>query len=101
MSIGRKSTLWTWLTLALVLLPILYVFSFGPACWLSTRELIDPNSVASLYQPVLMSAMRGPLWLRRSALSFAAWGSDPRSRVYFSLSKVDGGYDVGFGFQSR
>jgi len=73
---------WMWLTLRFVnrrerwakralsviaTLPILYVASFGPACWLTSRtvvlrddEVYEATAVSAAYQPLLRLAFRGP-----------------------------------------
>ncbi|HTI49730.1 MAG TPA: hypothetical protein VL475_02220 [Planctomycetaceae bacterium] len=42
METGRKKPGWMfWLTVTLIALPVLYVASFGPACWLLARSQDD------------------------------------------------------------
>jgi hypothetical protein len=57
---------WTKLTLtAMVGVPVLYVTSFGPACWISSHTLdrgdhIGAQTLNMLYQPILSLAWSGP-----------------------------------------
>ena len=37
MSDDRKKPLWPWIVALLIGLPVLYVASFGPACWITSR----------------------------------------------------------------
>lgn len=49
---------WAKWTLGLVIgLPVLYVASFGPACWLTDWGLITGNSAGSIYRPLLAIAV--------------------------------------------
>jgi len=44
-----------WATVGLVAIPVLYVLSAGPACWLATRDL-EPEWLGEtdrFYQPIL------------------------------------------------
>jgi hypothetical protein len=44
---------WAKWTLAAVLgVPLLYVTSFGPACWLSDWETLSESDVCDLYRPI-------------------------------------------------
>ena len=41
-------------------LPVLYVASFGPACWISSRTNIGASAVSVIYQPILRLPAAGP-----------------------------------------
>lgn len=65
---------WAKCTLAATLaLPVLYVTSFGPACWLTNRGFIDSTISGRLYRPILRLAVqrhkRLSAILRRYALA--------------------------------
>jgi hypothetical protein len=34
----KKSGAWPWIVALLIVLPVLYVLSFGPACWLASKS---------------------------------------------------------------
>lgn len=53
MSEERKRTVWPWIVALLVGLPVLYVASFGPACWLVGQKIIEPERVATYFSPVI------------------------------------------------
>ena len=57
----RKKPGWPfWATVVvLVVLPILYVLSFGPVCWLAEREIIPISSVEAC-RPLAKIAARCP-----------------------------------------
>ena len=48
-----------WATVVVVAVPVLYVASFGPACWLVNREQVDCLVAARIYRPILRVAMAG------------------------------------------
>jgi hypothetical protein len=59
MSENRKKPLWPWIMALLIGLPVLYLASFGPACWLRARyedkgTWDGPWAIADvIYRPVL------------------------------------------------
>ena len=46
--------------LALVLPPILYIMSFGPACWITSHTGRGANVVSIVYQPLFSTWWNGP-----------------------------------------
>lgn len=61
----RHRPLWTLLAAALILMPVLYVASFGPWFWLYAGPLRDRpehpiHSLRSFYSPLIWGAKRGP-----------------------------------------
>jgi hypothetical protein len=87
MSDDRKKPLWPWIVALLVGLPVLYVASFGPACWLADRIFMTPNSVRLAYMPVVRLAARFPPQLRIAPQRYGDWGSPhatkPRTMAWF------------------
>jgi hypothetical protein len=61
----RKKTLWPWIVAMLIAVPVLYVASFGPACWITSRQ-DDPHDV--------FNALYFPLCKWSLALGEPAWG---------------------------
>jgi hypothetical protein len=49
----KKTGVWPWIVVLLIGLPVLYVASFGPACWLTSREF--PGDIEAP-QPIWMNA---------------------------------------------
>lgn len=79
---------------AVVLLPMIYVASFGPAVWLMDRSrLIGAPFVAGVYQPVIWTAFDGPESARRLIRWYALWGISPSTR-YAEVPVVVGGSQV-------
>lgn len=70
----RPRPLRTVLIAALIGLPVLYVASFGPACWLVDRDLAPVRPLAIAYYPILRYCVADSLpspyftyWLDRYA----------------------------------
>jgi hypothetical protein len=60
--VNRRERWAKWTLAALAGLPVLYVTSFGPACWLTSRPLGDgsvPPSVMRIYAPMARLAQSG------------------------------------------
>jgi hypothetical protein len=70
---NRKKSGWAfWLTVGLILLPMLYVASFGPACAAVARRHLPARRVAWLFRPLLAVAHReNPAQVSRPSLH--AW----------------------------
>ena len=65
----RKAAAWTWIVGTLLGVPLLYLLSFGPACWWVSRigrsgEFRAHPTVSTIYQPILSA-----WWNNRGALS--------------------------------
>ena len=72
---AHRKHVWPWIAVLLIGLPILYVGSFGPACWLTAASRgmdplrsIPPSPGMIAYWPLGRMASNGPLavmtWLR-------------------------------------
>lgn len=79
-----------------MLLPVLYVVSFGPACWLCTRDAFSVHVITRAYQPILQLAMRGPESLRRFTMGYASLGASRDCRIGIGLTRVYSDYEATF-----
>lgn len=52
MTSGKKPGLAFWATMVVVGLPVLYVLSMGPACWISSRKWFGATAVSAVYHPL-------------------------------------------------
>jgi hypothetical protein len=52
MSDRKKTGVWLWIAPLLIGLPILYVASFGPACWAVSRIDQFDRELPIIYQPI-------------------------------------------------
>ena len=59
--IDERKPLWPWIATLLIGLPVLYLASFGPACWLNERGVLGAAAVSAIYSPVLATAENGRL----------------------------------------
>jgi hypothetical protein len=91
MSEERKPIVWPWIAGA-VLLPVLYVASFGPACWLASSQAWMPRkAVATCYQPLIRSCANGPnllseavnWWTHRFSATEWQWGIDTAGNYHW------------------
>ena len=60
MTDDRKKPLWPWTVALLIGLPVLYVATFGPACWLTHRGVVTGRISRWLFAPVECTMIRGP-----------------------------------------
>jgi hypothetical protein len=78
MSDEPNKPLWSWIAVVLIGIMVLYVASFGPACWISSRTNIGAPVVDVAYHPLLLVWLHCP---RPVGKSFV-W--------YSSLAAADG-----------
>jgi hypothetical protein len=67
MSDDRTTPLWPCILALLIGLPVLYVASFGPSCWMMSRiDSVEPveDSLCYFYGPLFDFATDGPTWLQ-------------------------------------
>jgi hypothetical protein len=64
MSEERKKATWPWIVALLIGPLVLYVLTFGPACWLCKCEVIGVRAVWLAYRPVVWTARHGPQPIR-------------------------------------
>jgi hypothetical protein len=60
MSDDRKKPLWPWIVAVLIGPPLIYVASFGPACWFSASDPAIVPQVARFYWPLTRAAWAYP-----------------------------------------
>lgn len=66
---------WAKWTLAGVLgVPMLYVASFGPACWISSRVQPSGKIVSAFYAPIIPVMWQGPLSVQFVLIHYALCG---------------------------
>src|SRR5262245_48081878 len=52
MSDDRKKSVWPWIVALLIGLPVLYVASFGPACWITSHANVGAPPIPAVYRPL-------------------------------------------------
>src|SRR5512144_358113 len=81
--INRRERWAKWTVVAVVGLPVLYILSFGPACWWftipsgqsgnfpGTNDPLPPVQVHQTYWPIGWLALKSPAWIERSLAWYA------------------------------
>jgi hypothetical protein len=85
---NRRERWAKWTLAAIVGLPVLYVLSFGPACWKSERTGVGASALSAAYQPMLHECMN-----RSDAGSALHWYARVGTRggnVGISRNQADG-----------
>jgi hypothetical protein len=59
----KKPGLAFWATVVVVGLPLLYVLSFGPACWITSRCSLPGDWLFVVYAPMIWPLNNGPTFL--------------------------------------
>jgi len=59
-----------WITVALTAV-LVYVASFGPACWIVSHAGLSEKLVNGPYWPILWIDCNGPRWLRMKIMAYA------------------------------
>jgi hypothetical protein len=55
--INRRERWAKWTLTAAISLPLMYVASFGPACWLSDRDVLPRDATYSIYRPLVILSL--------------------------------------------
>src|SRR5258708_3223754 len=73
-----------------IALPVLYVLSVGPACWISSRLQPSGTVVSTIYVPIIWVVMRGrPYWVQVAFVRYVGLGAprghsiDPNAGIEF------------------
>jgi hypothetical protein len=77
MTSDRKQPIWPWIAALLIGLPVLYVASFGPACWWRAMTLPDNQSTTvapRVYWPIGWLAANSPPYSRDGIFWYATRG---------------------------
>jgi hypothetical protein len=51
-----------WMAVAVAVLPVLYVASFGPACWAVGRGILSAEHAVIVFRPIVVATFKGPAW---------------------------------------
>ena len=82
--VNRRERWAKWTLAGVVGVPVLYVASFGPACWFASRDQIEMRFVAGAYRPLIYAATLDP------TLALATWADcgTPDGAMIFDLLLV-------------
>jgi hypothetical protein len=65
-----------WASVVLICLPLLYVLSFGPACWITSRTETGASAIGTAYWPI-MPTRKGSIWHKNAIALYSGLGSKP------------------------
>ena len=82
-----RRPVWPWITTSLLGLPVLYILSFGPACWISERLGKGTGQVSAVYRPVIWLGNRLPLGTELMS-QYARLGAGPDRTPDFSDNQL-------------
>lgn len=87
--LARKRTGWKWFLITLFVVPIIYILSFGPACWWFSTTA-PASLVASIKAPQRVSSLYWPIGYvtSRSAQSTGGGGLIFRAVVWYATLRV-------------
>src|SRR5262249_59566050 len=74
----ERSPLWPWIVALLIGLPVLYVASFGPACWLTDQEIVPAAVTHKVFGPLAWTAARCPDPIRYTLVDYCEIGKPER-----------------------
>jgi hypothetical protein len=86
---SRSRPLWPLLTATLIGLPVLYVLSFGPACWIRSRlsgVWAERTFGAVYYRPIGLAIVNGPPFVAKPMRWYCELGMDPGAMLVFCVS---------------
>ena len=71
----KKSGLWPCVVALLIGLPVLYVVSFGPTCWITSHYFLERERVNSTYWPLAKASLAiGENWPTMPLLRYGSLG---------------------------
>lgn len=68
---------WVKWTAAGLVFALFYPLSLGPACWITSRLNAGAGCISSIYRPVVLLMIDGPVDLTEQLDSFSMFGADP------------------------
>jgi hypothetical protein len=71
----RKTTVASWLPVALLTVLAIYLLSFGPACWMLARTHSGERTLEIIYAPLLAVWDHAPITVRDAIYWYAQLGA--------------------------
>jgi len=72
--VNRKEGWVKWMLATVIGLPVLYVASFGPACWIVSRQGTEEGRIPRIYWPIGAAALRAPNFVLSSHVWYSTIG---------------------------
>jgi hypothetical protein len=79
--LNRRERWAKWTLAGVVGVPVLYVVSFGPACWISSRMQPSGKVVSAIYLPIIRVMWRGRPYVVQGALMHYVEFGAPRGHA--------------------
>jgi hypothetical protein len=89
-----------WATVVVVCLPLLYVLSFGPACWLVDRGWLSARRASQVFRPIILTIGESET-VRSAANLYAGFASDRPGWTVIRLMDAAGLIEVKSGVWPR
>ena len=77
---GERKPLWPWIVTLLIGLPVSYVASFGPACWLTDHEIVPAAITHRMFGPLARAAVRCPAPIKDALIYYSEIGGPELER---------------------
>jgi hypothetical protein len=81
MTLSRKKPGVAFWAAVVLVIGLLYVASFGPACWLCDRDLLPAQQTRGFYNPVLAAIVRSPRPVQEAAMVYCDLMKPPEQFV--------------------
>jgi hypothetical protein len=94
---NRRERWAKWTAVTVVCSPVLYVLSFGPACWIVSRTDCGHTAVTEAYRPIGCAVWKCPQFIWLNTWAYARWGM-ARGHNLFRSSDANGNYGDFDGF---
>lgn len=78
-----------WFAIVLIVMPVLYVLCFGPACWITMRLKLAGTVINVGYRPIVRSMDRVPRQVRDFALWYSKVGGDEDIVWFCDMAECD------------
>jgi hypothetical protein len=86
--VNRRERWAKWTAIGIVVaLPLLYVASFGPACWIRAASLNRQATIPSIYLPLGRATTMMPGWFGDAMFAYARFGMPPSTRVFIPFER--------------
>jgi len=84
--INRRERWAKWTLATVVVVPVLYVASFGPACWIVSRTDCGHAAFSEAYRPIACAVRKGPQFMWLNTWAYARWGMARGHNLFRNLS---------------
>lgn len=87
--VNRRERWAKWTLAAVIVVPVLYFASFGPACWICSR--LHVRYMPTIYYPIGGAYFDYLAYIKGPFEQYARWGMARNSEVFFPVGSGRGG----------